>query len=135
MKTKSVLIVCFIAAAVFSASMVGYIFGSTVERKESVPLNLSQENSHAPITANPASVVKEKNKSEQEVSLRNKYILREDNGKISLFIRDSAGKETTHSSYDVPIDFLPENDRESLRKGIEFDSLDEIMGFVEDYVG
>ena len=136
MKTKSVLLFCFVLAAVFSSSLVGYLFGSAVVREE------APSTVEAPVKSNTVSVKKEvkapviaeEKVKESEPPQKEVYILREDNGKIALFIRSIDGKERLHSSYDVPIAFLPKSDREKLKNGMEFNSLDEIVQFVEDYI-
>jgi len=136
MKVKSILLVCFVLAAVFSSSLVGYLFGSAVAREEAPSIT------ETPVKSNTVSVKKEvkapvateEEKEKIEVPQKEVYILREDNGKIALFIKSTDGKERLHSSYDVPIAFLPKSDREKLKKGMEFNSLDEIVQFVEDYI-
>jgi len=140
MKIKSVLTVCFLFVAGFSSSLVGYLFGFSVAEKDNIAHNQPQVGQSAtPVKAqapipDSAQEITESEKA-PENSAQKTYILRESNGKIALFIKNSDDKEELHSSYDVPIIFLPKSDRDMLKKGIEFSSLDEIMKFIEDYIG
>jgi len=140
MKYKSVLSVLAVFIAIFSCSMVGYILGANATREEKAPVQIAQatnKNVSAKAETLPANTntdqTADQSKTAEPSSAR--YILRESDGKVALFIRNSDGTERLQSSYDVPIMFLPKSDRESLKKGIEFNSLDEIIKFVEDYVG
>ena len=72
---------------------------------------------------------------EVEKAKKSTYIVREENGKIALFEKSSDGTEKLHSTYDVPIAFLPKSDREMLKKGMKFNSIEEIKKFAEDYIG
>lgn len=143
MKFRPVLTVLLIMVAVFSGSMAGYLFGVSATREEIAPqvTTVSQKKSEVPVKAEIPEVkavseaIPEKEKAESTKKPSESYILREKDGKVALFIKDSTGKENLHSSYDVPIMFLPKSDRDALKKGIPFNSLDEIMKFAEDYVG
>ncbi|MBE7034220.1 MAG: hypothetical protein E7406_08355 [Ruminococcaceae bacterium] len=140
MKVRSVLLVCIILVSVFSCSMIGYFFGVTAARKDNIAQNLAQVKQNitpvkTDLTAiNPVSGGKEAEETPAK-SIKETFVLKEENGKIALYKKDSSGNEKLHSSYDVPIVFLPKDDREMLRKGIEFESLDEIVKFIEDYIG
>lgn len=142
MKSRTVLSAFLVLAAVFSCSMAGYIFGTTAAKEEISTNQVPPAKKESPPTPSKTAVVNNDTDDipagQKEDSVKNSvqsYILREDNGKVALFIKNIDGTENLHSSYDVPIMFLPKNDREALQKGIEFNSLDEIVKFVEDYVG
>ncbi len=140
MKFKSVLLVCFVLASVFSCSMIGYLFGVSVARKDAIPHNLAQTKQNiTPVKTDLAAVSKPPQETDTDKvpakSIKETFVLREENGKIALYKKDASGNEKLHSSYDVPIIFLPKEDREMLSKGIEFKSLDEIVKFIEDYIG
>ncbi len=142
MKPRTVLSVFLVLTAVFSCSMAGYIFGTTAAKEEISTKQVPPVKKESPPAPSKTAVVKSDTEDiptgQKEDSVKSSvqtYILREDNGKVALFIKTTDGTENLHSSYDVPIMFLPKNDREALQKGIEFNSLDEIVKFVEDYVG
>lgn len=142
MKPRTVLSAFLVLSAIFSCSMAGYIFGTSAAKEEISTKQVSPAKKEDSPTASKTAVVNndiedipaESNKDPEKNSVQN-YVLREDGGKVALFIKNTDGTENLHSSYDVPIMFLPKNDREALQKGIEFNSLDEIVKFVEDYVG
>ncbi len=132
MKIKTFLVYAGLFAGAFAFSMTGYISGTRDSREGAVP---------------PAKAVKEVKVSEsdsigakatspkiEEIS-KEKYILRANENKISLFIRYSNGDEQIHSEYEIPVNLLPKSDREKLEKGIEFDSIADIIHFIEDYMG
>lgn len=142
MKPRTILSVFLVLTAVFSCSMAGYIFGTTAAKEEISTKQIPSSKNESSPAPSKTAVVKSDTEDiptgQKEDSVKNSvqtYILREDNGKVALFIKNTDGTENLHSSYDVPIMFLPKNDREALQKGIEFNSLDEIVKFVEDYVG
>lgn len=141
MNYKSVLSVTAVFVALFACSMIGYILGATASPEEKPPVQIAQVSNKqlsekAGTHSADSNSDKTDEKSETAASASSaRYILRESDGKVGLFIRSVDGKERLHSSYDVPIMFLPQNDRDSLKEGIEFESLDEIIKFVEDYVG
>ena len=140
MKVRSVLLVCVIAVSIFSFSLIGYLFGVSVTRRENISLNPNQVSQKATPVRTDASVIgtpsaqKESDKPSQAETTE-MFVLREENGKIALLKRSTDGKERLLSSYDVPIAFLPKSDREKLREGLEFKSMDEIIKFIEDYIG
>lgn len=142
MKPRTVLSAFLVLTAIFSCSMAGYIFGTTAAKEEistkQVPPAKKKDTPSASKTAvvnNDTEDIAAGQKEDSVKSSVQSYVLKEDNGKVALFIKNTDGTENLHSSYDVPIMFLPKNDREALQKGIEFNSLDEIVKFVEDYVG
>ena len=142
MKPRTVLSAFLVLTAIFSCSMAGYIFGTTAAKEEISTKQVPPAKKESSPTPSKTAVVNNNTDNipavQKEDSAKNPvqtYVLREDNGKVALFIKNADGTEILHSSYDVPIMFLPKSDREALQKGIEFNSLDEIVKFVEDYVG
>lgn len=142
MKPRTVLSAFLVLTAIFSCSMAGYIFGTSAAKEELSTKQVSPAKKENSPTASKTAIAKSDTVNvpvqQKEDTVKNPvqtYVLREDNGKVALFIKNADGTEKLHSSYDVPIMFLPKNDREALKKGIEFNSLDEIVKFVEDYVG
>ncbi len=142
MKPRTVLSAFLVLTAIFSCSMAGYIFGTTAAKEEISTKQVSPSKKESSPTPSKTAVVNNDTESipagQKEDTVKSpvqSYVLREDKGKVALFIKSIDGTEKLHSSYDVPIMFLPKNDREALQKGIEFNSLDEIVKFVEDYVG
>lgn len=60
------------------------------------------------------------------------YILREENGKLEIFIPKEKAPART---LDIFLDALPKGDRESLRAGIYAESYEELLGLIEDFGG
>lgn len=128
--TVGTLILC---AAVFSASMLGYIFGVQAEKEEPQP-----ERAVFPQLQQTESISVPFEVKETETAVKDfeeSYILRAQSGKVSLFIRYANGDEQLYSNYDIPVSLLPKSDREELEKGIKLDSLDEALSLAEDYAG
>lgn len=130
MKLKSVLLVFLLAAAVFSTSMFGYVFGKGRNSTQPAPQKAASAE-----TNNIPSVLQSPETEDVVKDFKESYVLREKNGTIALFIRYANGDEIFHSDYDVSVSLLPKNDREELKEGIELNSINEAMQLVEDYVG
>lgn len=133
MKLKSLLLVFLLAAAVFSTSMFGYIFGKGRENTHPLPEKTASAETNK--IKDIPSVSQPYNEENVVRDFEESYVLRENDGKIALFIRYANGDEILHSDYDVSVSLLPKNDREELKEGIELGSLNEAMQLVEDYVG
>ena len=134
MKPRTILSVFAVFIAVFSCSLIGYILGVNAAFEGNPPKQTVQSTVKGiPVKTEIPDSDDIGNSSKKISSPR--YILRESDGKVALFIKNTDGTEKFHSSYDVPIMFLPKSDRDSLKKGIEFNSIDEIIKFAEDYVG
>ena len=133
MNLKSFLLVFLLAAAVFSTSMFGYIFGKGGNSPQPMPQKTASAEADRIRDVPPG--VQASNEENVVKDFEESYVLREKNGKISLFIRYANGDEIPHSNYDVSVSLLPKNDREELYKGIELSSLNEALQLVEDYVG
>lgn len=132
MKLKSFMLILVLFAAVFSTSMLGYIFGA-----ENNISHTDSENIPVTQTEYTKDVSAKANEAEEEIAVKDfkeSYILREVDGKLALFIRFANGDEELYNSYDVLVNLLPKSDREELKKGIELGSLNEALQLVEDYV-
>ena len=132
MKLKSFMLILVLFAAVFSTSMLGYIYGvgNNVSHSDS-------ENIPLPQTEYAKDVSAKSNEAEAEIAVKDfkeSYILREKDGKLALFIKFANGDEELYNSYDVSVSLLPKSDREELKRGIELSSLNEALQLVEDYV-
>ena len=132
MKLKSLLLIFLLAAAVFSTSMFGYIFGARgddahLPQQKAASAKNGEESNIPSVSqiSSPEEIVKD---------FKESYILRESDGKIALFIQYANGDELLHSDYEVPVSLLPKSDREELKKGIELNSLSDAIRLVEDYV-
>ena len=131
MKPKTLFLCLILLVGVFSSSFAGYLSGVNARREEPPLTPFATENKNAPelfsISSNSAA--------EKSVeTFKETYILRANENKVSLFIRYSNGDEQIHSEYDIPVNLLPKNDRERLYEGMEFDSVDEVMALIEDYL-
>ncbi len=132
MKLKSFMLILVLFVAVFSTSMLGYIFGA----KNNIS-HTDSENIPVPQAEYTKDVSAKANEAEEEIAVKDfkeTYILREANGKLALFIRFANGDEELYNSYDVSVSLLPRSDREELKRGIELGSLNEALQLVEDYV-
>lgn len=132
MKIKTFLIYGGLFVGAFAFSMTGYITGARDVRENTPP---PVESAKKEIPSEEVSVKNEDVAPKLEKITKEKYILRSNENKVSLFIRYSNGDEQIHSEYEIPVNLLPKSDREKLEKGIEFDSIADIIKFVEDYMG
>ncbi len=132
MRFKTFLAFSGVFIGIFIFSMAGYIYGTRGQADVVVPSARAEKEEASSVTNVPDT--KTVSQKTVEVS-KEAYILRENENKISLFIRYSNGDEQIHSEYDVPVNLLPKSDREKLQKGIEFDSIADIIKFIEDYMG
>jgi len=133
MKFRQFFLVSGLFLVVFFSSMAGYIFGTAKNPQQNTgaiptPPLIKEAVPEIPVI---------KSASEEHAAavsdFTESYVLREDNGKVSLFIRYANGDEELHTTYDSPVSLLPENDREALRKGIVFDSISDALQLAEDY--
>ncbi len=67
----------------------------------------------------------------EELPNVNQYVLRYENGMVSLF----ENGELSETFEDINFDVLPFADKENLKTGIEKSSYDEILSLVEDFDG
>lgn len=132
MKIKTFLVYMGLFAGAFAFSMTGYISGTRDARESTVRPAKALEQKVLP--AEDSVGAKADAPKIAEIS-KEKYILRSNENKVSLFIRYSNGDEQIHSEYEIPVNLLPKSDREKLEKGIEFDSIADIIRFIEDYMG
>lgn len=131
MKPKSFLVYMGLFIGVFLFSMTGYISGvSKSKEKEAAPI-VAVEKSEIPEVFSLSSDASAKNLVE---NFKETYILRENENKLSLFIRYANGDEQIHSEYDIAVNLLPKSDRDRLAQGIEADSIEEALSLIEDYV-
>lgn len=133
MKPKSIFATFLLFIGVFSFSMMGYLSGARASRQKNAPPPVMAVQKHeipdvftASNNTMPENIVKD--------FTRTSYVLRENEGRLALFIKYSNGDEQIHSDYDISVNLLPESDRKSLEKGIELDSLNDALQLVEDYV-
>ncbi|MDR1805285.1 MAG: hypothetical protein LBQ80_00735 [Clostridium sp.] len=77
----------------------------------------------------PYAVLSGQKPAEPQVA---RYVLREYNGGLAVFTEQ--GGEPLEK-YDVPVDSLPELDRELLREGLWANGREELRRLVEDYTG
>ena len=69
--------------------------------------------------------------AEEQVAPTDEYILRYENGRVSLF----ENGQFSESFEGINFDELPFVDRESLKAGIKMSSYEEILSMVEDFDG
>lgn len=131
MKPKTLFLYLILFVGIFSGSLAGYVSGVNAIREKAPVSPISAENGNIPEIFSVDSSAATKNLVE---NFKETYILRENENKIALFIRYSNGDEQIHSEYDVPVNLLPKSDRERLYEGIEFDSIDDVIALVEDYL-
>ena len=132
MKIKSFLIYAGLFVGVFLFTMTGYISGVGKKAQQNADAVVASQNGNL---AQKSAFDSNASAPKPAEKITQSYILRENENKISLFIRYSNGDEQIHSEYEVAVNLLPKSDRERLREGIEFDSVDEVIRFIEDYMG
>ena len=131
MKIKSFFIYTILFIGVFLFTMTGYISGvSKSKEREAAPI-VAIEREEIPEVFSFSSDAAAKNLVE---NFKETYILRENENKLSLFIRYANGDEQIHSEYDIAVNLLPKSDREKLKEGIETELIDEAMRLIEDYL-
>ena len=131
MKKKTIKVVAAFFLVVFFSTMTGYIFGVQADRKRQE--NKEKDNNAIAMMV-PAKAGNEKIEViEKEDKITSSYILREDDGIVSLYSKYKDGREEIYQSYDIEVSFLPSADRQMLREGIEVQSLSEALQMVEDY--
>lgn len=86
------------------------------------PLSLTTQ--EVPSTMQESRIVSE------SVSLEYKYIVKEYEGKIGVFLY---GEESPMRVYQVPVEQLPEYDVLQLKKGIRIANDEELFQIIEDY--
>lgn len=127
-------LISLLFAVTFISSMVGYIVGARNSAKNSVPGNTASSSLPSPVKAEDISISQEYLPSQQQNSdITKSYVLRENDGKLSLYSKFSDGREKLYQSYDISVTFLPKSDRELLQQGIETDSLSDALQLIEDY--
>lgn len=132
MKFRSFLFYAGIFVFVFVFSMAGYVYGvSKISKKDIQPITAEAKAKDSDILRKNIGVDTEK----LAELLKETYILRENENKVSLFIKYSNGDEHIHSEYEIAVNLLPKEDRERLKEGIEFETVDDVIKFIEDYMG
>ena len=130
MNIRSFLVYIGLFIGVFSFSLIGYISGVNADTEKEKIVTTSEK------SAFPDACYSDNNSlSKLAEKFKESYILRENENKVSLFIRYSNGDEQIHSEYEIAVNLLPKSDREQLQEGIEFDSVNDVMKFIEDYMG
>ena len=116
--------------AVFFSCMTGYIVGVRADKK-SIP----DEKTNQPITMLPSVNIKNDDIKiiEKEDKITQVFVLREDNGGVSVYSKYSDGREEKYQSYDIAVSTLPQADRKMLSEGIEVQSLSEALQIIEDF--
>lgn len=70
---------------------------------------------------------------EKEGICEEHYLLKENNGYIAIYRKDSEGKEKLKETTQIVTTYLPEADRQSLKKGIEIIGKENLSLTLEDY--
>ena len=132
--SKKPTVLVLLTITIFLSSMFGYIRGVHSEKRR-VRYALEQNNLFTgTILSQKASAEKSKEVSTRKLPDPSYYILREENGVLALYHHNSGG-EKLWQSYDIPVNLLPESDRNSLSEGIEFSSISAALQAVEDFSG
>ena len=61
------------------------------------------------------------------------YILKDEDGKISIYKILENGKEEIYEKTDISIDYLPINDKESIQKGLEVNGREKLNELIESF--
>ena len=127
-------LISLLFAVTFISSMVGYIVGARNSGEKSSPQKPSTAQSQ-PLTQyeDISSSKKPLLSNTQKNDITESYVLRENNGLLSLYSRYSDGREKLYQSYDISVSLLPKSDRELLKGGIEASTLSDALQLIEDY--
>ena len=132
MKTsKMIKLSLVLAVTVFISSLAGYICG--VRANHDVEKKNSESKVSVKGTFQKNEVIEDSGKKEEE-TVGETYILKSKGSGVSLYLKKTDGTEKLYKSYDIPVRFLPKSDREALKKGIEFNSIDDVLQLIEDYL-
>ena len=64
---------------------------------------------------------------------QDKYVLREKDGKIVAYKINQEGEEVEYLSTDIAVDYLAEDDKQNLKKGITASNKEELNQLLEDF--
>lgn len=127
-------LISLLFAVTFISSMVGYIVGARNSTKNTSPENAASSSLPPLVNAEDISISQEYIPPEEEKpDITKSYVIREKDGKLSLYSKFSDGREKLYQSYDISVTYLPKSDRELLLQGIETESLSDALQLVEDY--
>lgn len=70
---------------------------------------------------------------EKEGICNEHYIIKDNNGYVSIYTIDSFGKETLKESTEIVTAYLPETDKIRLKEGIKATGREELNALIEDY--
>lgn len=113
--------------------------GHTVNRKEDVPREIINLNKEKVEEYYKGWNVDEFGASEIKISRKNKgicnehYIIGEFNGFIGISIKNDIGERIFKGVTDISVQYLPEEDLERLKQGIEIVGKDSLNKFLEDF--
>ena len=117
-----------IVIVAFASTITGYIFGARASEKTNESV-VKKETAMEIVSKEENFVEKEPEK----ISVTQSYLVRDNNGFVSLYQKYSDGKETLYKNYDISVKTLPQSDREALKEGIEVASLNDALQLIEDY--
>ena len=61
------------------------------------------------------------------------YIVKDDNGKVTIYKKTKDGKEELLEETDIAIDYLTETDKINIKNGIEVNGKQNLNQFIEDF--
>lgn len=70
---------------------------------------------------------------EKEGICNEHYIIKDNNGYVSIYTIDSFGKEILKETTEIVTMYLPESDKQSLKEGIKANGREELNALIEDY--
>lgn len=70
---------------------------------------------------------------EKEGECGEHYIVKDNNGKVTIYQEDQDGKEKMLEETDIATDYLTETDKISIKKGIEINGKQNLNQFIEDF--
>ncbi len=118
-----------IVVVAFTSTVTGYIFGVRANNKTDV--KQVKKEAAAELVSKKEETVK---KEPETAVVTQSYLLKDKDGRISLYHKYSDGRETLYREYDISVKSLPQSDREALQKGVEAESLSEALQLIEDYM-
>ena len=131
MKKITIYIIILILIFLISVYIGLNIDTSNEETEQEMDIEL-EENNVGAVIGRPHSEEIEQTASEDEIN-KEHYVLREVGQYVKVYSIDDDEKEELYLSTDIAIEYLPETDKASLKKGIHVYSKNELNEILQDF--
>lgn len=127
MQNRTVMKLCIVlCAASFAGSASGYI-KTARNKKIELPQQTAISQTH-PFIKMPQTVTENTTSK-----ITHSYIVKSNNGYVTVYVDNGDQTPVIYKKYDIAVSTLPLADREALEKGIERESLSDVVELIEDY--